>query len=142
MYNKLKLFLLFLKLVMKLCWLFFMPRRSCECESKIFCFIFPFFVTKYTFFLLWNCNYFCNYCCPCWFFCPKWYNSNSVVIISRLDCKLLYSVRNEKSHWWMYGGLQPLLLSLNDVVQEFVSISSLQHIYLYCGYSVQLCWHV
>lgn len=46
LYNKLKLFLLFLQLVMKLCWLSFMPRRSCECESMIFCFIFAFFCDK------------------------------------------------------------------------------------------------
>lgn len=68
LYNKLKLFLLFLKLVMKLCWLFFMPRRSCECESKIFCFIFPFLWQKIHIFFFFHYEIQCNYFVPVGFF--------------------------------------------------------------------------
>lgn len=67
LYNKLKLFLLFLKLVMKLCWLFFMPRRSCECESTNVLLYFSFFCDKkYTFFFHYEIQ--CNYFVPVGFF--------------------------------------------------------------------------
>lgn len=90
---------------------------------RMFCFIFPFFVTKYTFFFYYEI----------------------VIIFVIIVVPVGFSVLNDTIQilWLLSAGWivncctqsetrnptgEPLLLSRNDVVQEFVSISSLRHI--------------